>query len=113
MLARRTDGALALRGIEDASCAEVKFVAVRPAQDAVTGGIEVPRPANVSVRMAQVALASGVEQANQSRSDAGAVAATDPQLEDVAHAVAAPYGPDQRVDHSQDAILQPKRGAPK
>jgi len=113
MLARRTDGALALRGVEDASCAEMKFIAAWPAQYAAAGGIEVARPANVSVRMAEVALASRVEQANQSRSDAGAIAATDPQLEDVAHAVAAPYGPDQRVDHSQDAILQPKRGAPK
>lgn len=113
MLARRTDGRFALLGADEACRPKLEFIAVRPAQHAATGGVEVARPANVSIGMAEVALAAGVEKAYQPRSDAGAVAPNDPQLEDVADAIATPYGPDQRVDHSQDAILQPKRCAPK
>ena len=72
---------------------------------AAAGGLEVARPADVAVRMAQVRPAAGPQQADQSAAHAALAVCARPKLDDVADPDARQTRANQRIEQGQDPVL--------
>ena len=85
MLAGGLDGVFALRIARlELPGYETQPAAIRPDKHAAAGCREVTSPADFTIGMAQVAVAVGAQQAQESRSDASPIAPVDAQFERVA-----------------------------
>src|SRR5213075_2020256 len=70
------------------------------------GGFEVPRPRDVAIRVSEEPSAAVSQEAQQHGALAPGVPARDPQLDDIAEAVAAPPRSDERIEQADQPVLQ-------
>lgn len=112
VLAGRADGLLTFRAVGQPDGVERLRAAFWPAVDSRAGGLEVARPTDMAIRMAEITLPADTQQSDHPIAFAAAVAPLDGQLDDVADAEAAPHRTDDWVAEGQNPVLKAEGAVP-
>jgi hypothetical protein len=112
LLRRGLDRPVSLFAALQPASTEMNFVTVWVDESPVAGGCQIAGPADVTVRMPDVIGRPGVKQANEAGSKPIAITSGYAQLDGHTEPIPTPHAADERVGEGEDAILQPKRGAP-